>query len=38
MIEVSIEDHERYQKLVIEVEDPEAAVRLINRAAKAKTV
>ncbi len=29
-------NHERYQKLVIEVEDPEAAVSLINNAVKAK--
>jgi hypothetical protein len=27
-------NHERYQKLVIEVEDPEAAVALINNAVK----
>jgi len=29
-------NHERYQKLVIEVEDPEAAVTRINNAVKAK--
>lgn len=28
-------DHERYHKLVIEVEDPETAVKLINNAVKA---
>jgi hypothetical protein len=30
-------NHERYQKLVIEVEDPEAAVRMINAAARGKS-
>lgn len=30
-------NHERYQKLVIEVEDPEAAVQMIDAAARGKS-
>ena len=39
MIAVSIVvvlNHERYQKLIIEVEDPDAAVRLLNEAVRGK--
>jgi hypothetical protein len=30
-------NHERYQKLVIEVEDPKASVQMINAAARGKS-